>query len=784
MPNSDISIGSNGEKIFQGGVRFESDTPILPSRQPSAPHPSIERQRMLGFARWLQCQSSPRTQRVTAGGRVVPAEPNSPPPTFHKPFLDHFVTIAKKDGGQEHEQGELIGQNLMQQPKNFEASRGNVVSGRVFQLHPALDIPPGFQVLQTQCNGTVAILSSGTTCFFARLTEEGKTSLQIMKPIGEVQNVGPLNAYSHEFYQDEHHRVLQQTAAVQNTVAKYQSLLPPKGYEASHRHGSTGDVIFSDWSQPHFPGYSFTSNTASSHSSRRTLSVQQEAGSGEERNPALSEGQPLQAVRCPPSVNQQATVIASPEAITTMYERAIEELTEIDRLIWKESQHRTASELDPLFQKHRDATIRCYQLREQKRYAESFEHIDNYPKPLRRRYAANIPWNPYQPDPKMYQQSQGLIDERARYHGHTLPLQATQPDSGMINTGLSSGAGNHDNLSNTMLSATAPSFTPKGGSIDAMRGSATQYYFHPQEECESGDIFVTPRSMEPKVVGVSLKNAITYHPRNPSEDLPMNKPAGQTHVTGTCKVQESPSAAVAAHSNEIWAEFPEGALKRDAAPGSSITKSGGDFVMRGEPRSKVSESLIAAGTLNDSLGEYGGGPITSSIPLQPNSNSARSWTWAKMPDETDDDYAQRLKLRHSQGHGSKPRPRLDDENSPFHATGVLTREAPNSAANSLASSIGQRPEHPPIGMRGGNIRFAILKSVPHHQSVVAQQPHFHPNHRTIPSYGHGSYIPSPVTPSPNRQMPRAYLPTANPYATAPRPHGRRMQSYQWPDQLP
>ena len=783
MPNSDISVGSNGETIFQGGVRFESDTPILPSRQPSAPHPSIERQRMLGFARWLQCQSSPRTQRVTAGGRVVPAEPNSPPPTFHKPFLDHFVTIAKKDGGQEHEQGEFTGQNPTQQPKNFEASNRNGTSGRVFQVHPALDIPPGFQVLQTQCNGTVAILSSGTTCFFARLTEEGKTSLQIMKPIGEVQNVGPINTYTRGIYQDEQHRVLQQTAAVQNAIAKYQSLLLPKEYEASHRHVSTGDVVFSDWSQPPFPGDSFTSNTASSHSSRRTLSGQPDAGSGEERNLALLEGQPLQAVRSQTSFNQQAAVIASPEAVTLMYEQAIEELTEIDKLIWRESQHRTASELDPLFQKHRDATIRCYQLREQKRYLESFERIDSYPKSLRRRYEVNIPWNPYQPYPKMYQQSQGPTNERVRYRGHTSPLQPNQPNSGTANTTLPSGIGNYDNLSNTMLSATAPSFTPRGGSIDATRGNATQDYFHPQEDCESGDIFVTPRSTEPNVASISFKNALTYRPGNPSEDLSMHKPAGQTHVAGTGKVQEGSSAANTAQSNGTWANIPGGAMKRDAAPGSFTAKLGGDFTMRGELRSKISDGLIAEGALNDSLGEHGGA-VTSSIPLQPNSNSARSWTWAKMPDETEEDYAQRLKLRHSQGHGSKPRPRLDDENSPFHATAVVTREPPNSAANSLAASIGQRPEHPSIGMRGGNIRFALVKSTPYYQSVVPQQPRFHPNHRTIPSYGHGSYIPSPVTPSPSRQMPRAYLPTANPYATAPRPHGRRMQSYQWPDQLP
>ncbi|MCJ1331764.1 hypothetical protein MMC10_008456 [Thelotrema lepadinum] len=784
MPNSDLSVASNGETNLQGGVRFETDTPILPCRQPTAPDASIERQRMLGFARWLQGQSSPRTQRVTAGGRVVPAEPNSPPPTFYKPFLDHFVTIANKDGKQEQYRGEFTRQTRFQQPNDSYVSRGNRVLGYALQVHPDLEIPPGFQVLQTQCNGTVAILSSGTTCFFARLTESGKTNLQIMKPMGEVQNVGPLNSYYREGHHEEEHRVLQQTAAVQQAVANYQNALPLEEHEAPYPSGSTKNDIFSGCSQRTPPNYSFPSNTASSHSSRCALSVQQDAESGEEHKHNLLEGQPLQIVRHQASINQQTAVVANPDFVATMYERAIQELTEIDRVIWKESQYRTASELAPLFRQHRDAMMRCYQLREQKRYLESLERIDNRPASVRRRYEVNVPWNPYHLHSKVYQQSQGLHNEHAPHRSYTLPPRVQhQPHTSMIDTGLSGCTENNESLSNTMLSATAPSFTPGGGSIDSLRGNANQNSFRSQEGSESGNVFLAPRFAEFNVEGNAPQTALTFHPRNDTKDFPMNKTAIHAHDAGMNKIQEGPSATVTTRFTKIWPNISGGKLKKDVAPGPFLAKPGRDVPLRGEPILTASEGSTTMQGEDDPLGENGGGSIVSSAPLQQNSNSARSWTWAKMPEETEDDYAQRLKLRHSQGRGSKPRPKLDDENSPFHATGAVTREPPNSAANSLAASIGQKPDHSPPGMRGGKIRSAVVNSIPYHQSVP-QQSRFHRNHRAMPSYGYGSYLPHPTTPSTDRQMPRAYLPTANPYATAPRPHGRRMQSYQMLDQLP
>ncbi|PWY84894.1 hypothetical protein BO70DRAFT_424100 [Aspergillus heteromorphus CBS 117.55] len=53
---------------------------LRPSRQPSDPPQGVRAQTDAGFARFLKEHTSPKHQRVTAGGRIVPMEPSSPTP--------------------------------------------------------------------------------------------------------------------------------------------------------------------------------------------------------------------------------------------------------------------------------------------------------------------------------------------------------------------------------------------------------------------------------------------------------------------------------------------------------------------------------------------------------------------------------------------------------------------------------------------------------------------------------------------------------------------------------
>ena len=54
----------------------------IPHRQPVAPPDNTHVQQHEGFVRFLKQHASPPHHRVTAGGRIVPAGPYTPPPMF------------------------------------------------------------------------------------------------------------------------------------------------------------------------------------------------------------------------------------------------------------------------------------------------------------------------------------------------------------------------------------------------------------------------------------------------------------------------------------------------------------------------------------------------------------------------------------------------------------------------------------------------------------------------------------------------------------------------------
>lgn len=72
--------GGNPETASSADVLlYQGNRVVRPDRQPNLP-PPVERQKDEGFATFLKKHSSPTHNRVTAGGRIVPMEPRSPPP--------------------------------------------------------------------------------------------------------------------------------------------------------------------------------------------------------------------------------------------------------------------------------------------------------------------------------------------------------------------------------------------------------------------------------------------------------------------------------------------------------------------------------------------------------------------------------------------------------------------------------------------------------------------------------------------------------------------------------
>ena len=77
---SNISTGAAEPRRHTIYTAARPDHTSQPFRQPHAPPESSILQRHDGFARFLKQHASPPHHRVTAGGRIVPAGPSSPPP--------------------------------------------------------------------------------------------------------------------------------------------------------------------------------------------------------------------------------------------------------------------------------------------------------------------------------------------------------------------------------------------------------------------------------------------------------------------------------------------------------------------------------------------------------------------------------------------------------------------------------------------------------------------------------------------------------------------------------
>ena len=92
--------GTNQETASSAEVLVYQGNGVLhPERQPKLPPATGELQNDEGFATFLKKHSSPTHNRVTAGGRIVPMEPRSPPP-FSLPAIVKDPPPAVSEGQQ------------------------------------------------------------------------------------------------------------------------------------------------------------------------------------------------------------------------------------------------------------------------------------------------------------------------------------------------------------------------------------------------------------------------------------------------------------------------------------------------------------------------------------------------------------------------------------------------------------------------------------------------------------------------------------------------------------
>ncbi|MCJ1314055.1 hypothetical protein MMC25_007735 [Agyrium rufum] len=140
-----LGSGSSQEEDMINRTQSTVRPPVnYPHRQPRGPPEGREPQIQAGFARFLKEHSSPTHKRVTAGGRIVSAGPNSPPPTFRMDAIDDI--LKKSEGGktlrpiQNRQGSERSMEQLPITPDHIAQ-----ISGHTVQLLPAKSMPPASQ---------------------------------------------------------------------------------------------------------------------------------------------------------------------------------------------------------------------------------------------------------------------------------------------------------------------------------------------------------------------------------------------------------------------------------------------------------------------------------------------------------------------------------------------------------------------------------------------------------------------------------------------------------------
>ena len=227
MPSSSAGLSITSEGDLGGVTLQDASNSGMPVRQPFGPPETLHTQKFEGFVRFLKGHVSPNHNRVTAGGRIVPAGPKSPPPTFHREFIETLDSVLLNRGraheveesqseqrncwtpqsyGQEQTLDKTHGTENKAPIRNentvddLPSSQTNQPTSTLSEtLHPALKVPEGSEILHTEQDGKVAlVLLNGGTPLSAHLMDSGETIYvpmqQITGPYSE--NLSPPQIHS------------------------------------------------------------------------------------------------------------------------------------------------------------------------------------------------------------------------------------------------------------------------------------------------------------------------------------------------------------------------------------------------------------------------------------------------------------------------------------------------------------------------------------------------------------------------------------------------------------
>ena len=187
MPRSNVEVSLRSEESLGGiGVQDASKSG-MPFRQPTEPPEALQNQRFEGFVRFLKGHVSPNHNRVTADGRIVPTGPKSPPPTFHRDFIETLDSVLLNKGrvSEVGKENMMQGSQQAQRPDQARSATGAVhetgSSYRLPVLPPAgscLKLPygQGVEIVQVKEDGTWAVLLIGGVFWSFYLTETGETN--------------------------------------------------------------------------------------------------------------------------------------------------------------------------------------------------------------------------------------------------------------------------------------------------------------------------------------------------------------------------------------------------------------------------------------------------------------------------------------------------------------------------------------------------------------------------------------------------------------------------------
>ena len=651
MPTSSLGGLSEEEIILQGGVKLENDpeTPKNATREPANPEDEIEGQKLRGFARFLQTHSSPRHQRVTAGGRIVPAEPSCPPPTFHMAFLDEFI-------GPDSEGNMYQPYPIGQAGPNNRLSENNSTQHDSLRIHPALRPPVGFQVISASQDGTIAITCKGSTVIEARLGKDGETRL-MLRPSAQFSTESLINA-----------EPTPNNKALRETVFQSEKQHPSIHRETSQSHVlPAGDFISN---APILPGSQlgvsgFTrqpiqlikdnqSAWPKSDRSKPTLKPQYSQTFPKSES-GLPTARPLQVARnyYHPISDPHLSLLHS---VKVKHKQKETELIGLERFIAMRGYFLTPDQVQEYARQKQALIIEIDELRRQREYLESVGWGIR-PTQTQNEYRATVMPQPTEPEIGLYQQSHDPTNSQ-----FTSREQVTQLDQGVSEPELLTSRvpdipDNEKNGSARALSPMAPAFIPKQTPDPSEMERQQAINLKKLHKVARGEF--NPKAME-EVEMMDTKY---------EDGTPLTPDTEFDHGFAADEATSKPLEGVkrTLDTDEQWADIEESLKKKLARKAH-------------DPNCEQQKAVLA------------------SMP----------WTWAMLPGETKEMYEERLTKRYeadSQGRGSKPRIGLDNENKPFHAFGMVTKEPPHSATNALSANIRRETQRSSVSIRGGNAEY-------------------------------------------------------------------------------